>query len=183
MLWIAQCSNPRRCLSSQDYSLNVTEHMSHDNILFEVVDVNQEIEGYRLDALSLHLFENSIPPGRQTGRKTIAVRSTRPTLSLRAMLWPRVRPQPPPNPFDGNGSYAWQATFSVYELSLTSWDVKEGMYYLSVKCGSQGTTYKINAREIKGYYATEGESIEGQLCKGSWMYHGVDVTAEAVRDT
>jgi len=66
--------DPRRCwLSSQDYSLNVTEHMSHDNILFEVVDVNQATEGYRLDALSLHLFENAISPNRQSGRKTTAV--------------------------------------------------------------------------------------------------------------
>jgi len=71
----------------------------------------------------------------------------------------------------------------VYELSLTSWDIKEGVYYLSVQCGSQATTYNLNAREIKGYYDGDGDSVEGQLCKGSWMYHGIDVAAEAVHDT
>lgn len=44
----------------------------------------------------------------------------------------------------------------MYELSLTSWDVVAGVYHLSVLCGAQGTTYKVNVREIKGYYDGEG---------------------------
>ncbi|KAK3273026.1 hypothetical protein CYMTET_18713 [Cymbomonas tetramitiformis] len=52
--------------SWKDYELVVDEEHSHYNIIFEVFDRNQAVEGYKIDGLSIWLFEDTIPTDRES---------------------------------------------------------------------------------------------------------------------
>eukprot|EP01044_Picomonas_judraskeda_P001185 COSAG03_NODE_65_length_15137_cov_3.350446_7_plen_940_part_00 len=50
--------------SWDDYSVTIDASHTEENLMFEVESLNQGVEGYRLDALSLHLFPQAIPSNR-----------------------------------------------------------------------------------------------------------------------
>lgn len=50
--------------SWDDYSVIIDAAHTDENLMFEVEDLNPDIEGYSLDKLSLHLFPQSIPSDR-----------------------------------------------------------------------------------------------------------------------
>jgi hypothetical protein len=58
--------------SWDDYSVNISASHIDENIMFEVVDLHTGTEGYRTDAMSLHLFPQAIPSDRVARQKAVA---------------------------------------------------------------------------------------------------------------
>ena len=54
----------RAARSWVDYSVTIDASHIDENLMFEVEDLEPDTEGYRLDALSVHLFPQSIPSDR-----------------------------------------------------------------------------------------------------------------------
>jgi hypothetical protein len=50
--------------SWNDYSVTIDASHTDENLMIEVEDLHPDTEGYRLDALSVHLFPQSIPSDR-----------------------------------------------------------------------------------------------------------------------
>eukprot|EP00238_Polyblepharides_amylifera_P013736 CAMPEP_0196598392 /NCGR_PEP_ID=MMETSP1081-20130531/94295_1 /TAXON_ID=36882 /ORGANISM="Pyramimonas amylifera, Strain CCMP720" /LENGTH=1715 /DNA_ID=CAMNT_0041924083 /DNA_START=22 /DNA_END=5170 /DNA_ORIENTATION=- len=133
--------------SWKDYYIQITAANAGDNLIFEVDDTGDINFGYKLNALSVHLFRSSIPSDRVT-------------------------------PY-----YALTATHGLYEISVSSHDVQEDMYYLSVLCGPTGANFRVRIREFSGEFLGAGNSIDGQLCPGNWAYHKFSLDTQQVAST
>jgi hypothetical protein len=64
--------SPALICSWDDYSVNISASHIDENIMFEVVDLHTGTEGYRTDAMSLHLFPQAIPSDRVARQKAMA---------------------------------------------------------------------------------------------------------------
>jgi hypothetical protein len=99
-------------------------------------------QGYRLDALSLHLFPQSIPSDR-VARQVVTT-----------------------------------AIDLVYSITVDSHHLHAYTYYVSVKCGSVASTYRLRALAIHAAL-TDGGHVTGLVCPGAWTHHYFDVDSSA----
>jgi hypothetical protein len=69
----------------------------------------------------------------------------------------------------------------VFSISLNSYEIAPGNYYISVHAGATDASYRVLARTVKSELLP-GTMVYGKVCPKQWLYHHVLVKPKIHQD-